>query len=153
MTDSTNDTLDHIREVRNNLLQVTNALEQRALHHDASKLLPPEKAAFDKLMELKLSDTEYGSEEYKAALRQVKPEIEHHYAENSHHPEHYPDGYIDMDLLDIIEMLADWKAATMRMRDGGDLRKSIMMNQERFGYTDEARQILLNTAFRLGWLS
>lgn len=41
------------------------------------------------------------------------------------------------------------KAATLR-HNNGDLRKSIEMNQRRFGYSDELKQILLNTAFELG---
>jgi hypothetical protein len=47
-----------------------------------------------------------------------------------------------MDLVQVIEMLADWKAATLRHADG-DLARSIEQNAERFGYGDQ---------FRFGWL-
>jgi hypothetical protein len=47
-------------------------------------------------------------------------------------------------LLDILEMLCDWKAAALRHNDG-DIRRSIEINQERFGYSDDLKQILLNT--------
>lgn len=50
-----------------------------------------------------------------------------------------------MNLLDIVEMLCDWKAAGLRTDPPGDIRRSIEINQERFGYSDELRQILLNT--------
>jgi hypothetical protein len=56
-----------------------------------------------------------------------------------------------MTLLDVIEMLADWKAATMR-HDDGDLAKSIVMNAERFGYDSAMTAMLLKTAKEMGWL-
>jgi hypothetical protein len=49
-----------------------------------------------------------------------------------------------MTLIDLCEMIADWKAATLRHNDG-DILKSIEINQSRFGYSDEVKQILLNT--------
>lgn len=63
---------------------------------------------------------------------------------NSHHPEFYENGICGMNLLDLVEMLCDWKAATLRHNDG-DIRRSIEINQKRFGYSDELKQILLNT--------
>lgn len=65
---------------------------------------------------------------------------------NRHHPEHTELGIAGMTLTDLVEMLSDWKAATQRMADGGDLMRSIAVNQERFGYSDELRAILENTA-------
>lgn len=49
-----------------------------------------------------------------------------------------------MNLVDIIEMLCDWKAATLRHADG-DIYKSIEINQKRFGYSDELKSIFINT--------
>ena len=54
-------------------------------------------------------------------------------------------GIKDMNLADIVEMICDWKAATMR-HDNGDIRKSIVINQERFDYSDDLKLIFLNTA-------
>jgi len=53
-------------------------------------------------------------------------------------------GLHGMSLLGLTEMLCDWKAATLRHNDG-DIRKSIEINQKRFGYSDELKAILLNT--------
>ena len=50
-----------------------------------------------------------------------------------------------MNLIDIIEMFCDWLAATQRHADG-DIMESIEKNQERFGYSDDIRQIFENTA-------
>lgn len=66
----------------------------------------------------------------------LKPAIEHHYQVNSHHPEHYPDGFAGMSLLDRIEMYCDWKAAVKRNKNG-DLNKSIEINAKRFNIPPE----------------
>lgn len=82
----------------------------------------------------------------------MKPALDHHYAHNRHHPEHFPDGIRGMSLLDLVEMLADWKAATERHADG-DLARSIEINQARFGYGDELKVVLRNTAKDMGWIA
>jgi len=48
-------------------------------------------------------------------------------------------------------MLADWKAATER-HDDGDLAKSLEIQRERFGISDQLVAILRNTAEHFGWL-
>lgn len=50
-----------------------------------------------------------------------------------------------MTLVDIVEMLCDWKAASLRQNDG-NLLKSIETNAQRFGYDDQLRRIFVNTA-------
>lgn len=59
-------------------------------------------------------------------------------------------GMAGMSLLDLVEMLADWKAATERHATG-DITKSIDMNAERFGYDDTLRSIFHNTVREMGW--
>jgi hypothetical protein len=54
-----------------------------------------------------------------------------------------------MSLLDILEMLLDWKAASQRHKDGC-IWCSVMVNQKRFGYGDELRSIFLNTIREMG---
>jgi hypothetical protein len=56
-----------------------------------------------------------------------------------------------MSLLDIIEMLADWKAAGERTK-GGNLQTSIEFNIKRFGIGEQLAAILMNTAKELGWI-
>lgn len=141
--DSRADTYRHIQEVQRLLFAVLTELMRRSNVHDQSKLHSPEKEVFDEFTP-KLAGSTYGSEEYKEFLAAMKPALEHHYKFNSHHPEHHEEGIRGMDLLDVLEMLVDWKAATLRHNDG-DIRKSIEINQKRFGYSDELKQILLNT--------
>lgn len=148
--DSRPDTHAHITEVRLRLLQVVKELVDRSHRHDVSKLEEPELAVFDEYTP-KLRDSTYGSDEYKRFLEGMGEGLRHHYAVNDHHPEHHENGVQDMDLAQVIEMLADWKAATLRHVDG-DLACSIEQNAERFGYGDEFKRLLRNTAFRFGWL-
>lgn len=136
-------TFEHIQFVRRFICRVIADLQQRQQIHDQSKLLPPEVDIFDKYTP-KLADCTYGSEEYKGFLAAMEPALNHHYAVNSHHPEHFANGIRGMSLLDLVEMLCDWKAATLRHKDG-DIRRSIEMNQKRFGYSDELKGIFLNS--------
>lgn len=183
MHDSTQDTQDHIDKVRDRVYQVTEALNVRAWNHDASKLEEPEKSGYDKLT-IALKEVVYGSDEYKTALAEAKPVIDHHYAANSHHPEHWPAPTSDdiialrecveycpdapikrwlsaylaelesrlngMSLLDIIEMVCDWKAASERTKQGS-IAQSLAHNKQRFGISDQLASILENTVRELGW--
>jgi len=190
--DSRPDTFEHIAAVQDLMNRMIFLLACRSEAHDQSKLVSPEVELFDEYTP-KLKGTTYGSDEYKSYLEAMKPGLEHHYAANSHHPEHYrwrcgvcerrcteaewevapqgpndsgqrycPDccrhgmlyeawlkdetdkGLHGMTLLDLVEMLCDWKAATARHADG-DIRRSIEVNQKRFGYSDELKAILYNT--------
>lgn len=149
--DSKSDTLEHIRRVNDLLIVVCTNLAQRARVHDNSKLVEPEKSTFDACT-IKLKSIPYGSDEYKAALAELKPALDHHYAANSHHPEHYANGVCGMSLFDLVEMLMDWKAATERMKDGGDIWRSLEINQGRFKIDAQLQQILENTVREMGWL-
>lgn len=89
--DSTSETQKHVDKVRGRLGEIIQNLQARSGLHDASKFQSPEKEAFDSLGPPEvLAALEYGSEEYKANLRKIKPAIKHHYAVNDHHPEHFP---------------------------------------------------------------
>jgi hypothetical protein len=148
--DSRPDTEAHIRRVQELMAEATSNLYQRAAVHDASKLRDPEKALFDEYTP-KLKTLTYGSDEYKACLAAMGPALAHHYAHNSHHPQFYPNGFDGMSLLDVLEMLADWKAAGERHADGS-LAKSLEINRERFGLSPQLHAILVNTAREMGWL-
>lgn len=63
----------------------------------------------------------------------------------------FADGINGMTLIDLLEMLADWKAATERTSHG-DLTDSLTINRERFGIAPQLMDILANTARHFGWL-
>ena len=147
--DSRIDTELHIAQVRQNMDAMIHDLTARRNVHDASKLVDPEKAGFDEWTP-KLRALTYGSDEYKAALSQMGVFLAHHYENNDHHPEHHSAGINDMNFMQIMEMLADWKAATMRHADG-DIQKSLEINVKRFGLSEQVAQLLRNTVDYLGW--
>lgn len=142
--DCTADTLKHIRRVQGLLGGVARNLMQRGEVHDDSKFGPEEKPLFDEMTPL-LKTLTYGSDEYKASLDKLGVALKHHYAVNSHHPEHFADGVAGMSLLDVVEMLCDWKAASERTKDG-DFAKSIELGIERFKIEPQLAAILRNTA-------
>ena len=192
--DSTSDTKQHIDTVRFYLGCFVEDLNLRALNHDASKLASPEKEAYD-ILTPRLAGLTYGSDEYRASLSELKPTLQHHYENNSHHPEHYlfwrcplcagifdeasapllstvvekirlcprccehgtimeaalepASGLFGFDLLDLVEMLCDWKAASLRHADG-DIQKSIEHNVGRFSLDPQIASILRNTVMRMG---
>lgn len=143
MYDSTSDTQKHIKRVANLIDKINYNLFLRSVNHDKSKLHTPEKKIFDEYTP-KLKKTTYGSEEYNRYLKEMQIALSHHYKENSHHPEHYENGIRDMNLVDIVEMLCDWKAASER-HENGSIKQSIEFNQKRFNYSDDLKQIFLNT--------
>lgn len=145
--DSRPATYDHIAQVRGLLLGAVGDLLQRAHRHDASKLVEPEKAAFDRDTE-KLRTLTYGTPEYEAAAEELGPALRHHYEANDHHPQHFENGIEGMNLLQVIEMLADWIAATRR-HDNGDIRSSIEVSAKRFGISDDLKRLLHNTVDEL----
>lgn len=141
---STNyETMKHIDMVRMFMSKLIKDLVDRMNEHDNSKLNDLEVKIFTEYTP-KLKDCKYGSEEYKEYLKQMKPALDHHYKVNSHHPEHYENGIDDMTLMDLFEMLCDWKAATLRTNDG-NIQKSIDINKKRFGINDQLVKILQNT--------
>lgn len=137
------ETWKHIYEVQKLLSKCRVDLERRSLEHDQSKLQPEEMKYFTEFTP-KLKGVVYGSTEYKQFLVDLKPALDNHYKKNSHHPEHYTDGIQGMNLLDILEMLCDWKASSMRTKDG-DIYKSLELQKERFGISDQLLLIMENT--------
>jgi len=138
------ETQKHIEMVRKYIRFMIDKIEMRGVKHDASKLESPEVELFTQFTP-KLASTTYGSDEYKSYLEGLKPALDHHYASNRHHPEHFVNGVNDMTLIDIIEMFCDWKASTHRMNDG-NLLKSIDVNTDRFHIEEQLKQIFVNTA-------
>jgi hypothetical protein len=141
------ETMRHILTVRALLMEAIRELVNRADAHDISKLGPPEVDIFTKFTPV-LAGLTYGSEEYKAALKEMEVATKNHYAHNAHHPEHHREGVLDMDLFDLLEMLLDWKAATLRHKNG-DIVKSLEINTKRFNIPEPLRKVLENTLLKL----
>lgn len=144
--DSKQDTVMHIVRVQELMADICERLALRVELHDASKLAEP---AFDAHAPQR-SRCVYGSEKYNGHLAELQAALTHHYAHNSHHPEHYRDGVNGMSLLDLLEMFCDWKAASEKHRNGS-LAHSIQINHERFQLSEQLLRVLENTRRELGW--
>lgn len=148
--DSTQDTKKHIVTVGKYIVYFQRALEERFSSHDLSKLQEPEKSMYDKYKPLiRQAEIEfgYGSKEYEGVLKKMGEALQHHFKANSHHPEYYPNGINGMNLIDIVEMLCDWKAASEQY--GTPL--NLEANRKRFKISDQLFEILQNTVKELGW--
>lgn len=143
-------TMRHIERVRNLLNVFIIELLRRGEAHDQSKLVSPEVELFTEFTP-KLAACTYGSAEYEGFRKAMGPALAHHYANNRHHPEHWKDGVNDMNLVDLVEMFCDWKAAGER-HNNGNILKSIQVNADRFSLSPQLLRILENTAESFGWV-
>ena len=139
------ETRKHRERVAQIMNVVVRQLLDRAEKHDLTKLESPEVEVLSEQTAC-LRGLTYMSDEYKEQMASLdmKPFLEHHYAKNRHHPQHFPDGVKGMSLIDLIEMIADWKAASERHNDGNIL-KSIEDNASRFDIPPALAEILINT--------
>jgi hypothetical protein len=145
------ETMRHVLTVRALLMEAVGELVRRSQEHDLSKFSAPEVDSFVKYTPL-LKGLEYGSAEYYETLAAMKPAIDNHYAHNSHHPEHFQDGILGMDLFDLLEMMIDWKAATLR-HGTGDINDSLVKNAKRHQIPEPLVRILANTIIRVEAMS
>ena len=138
LKESNKATNEHKAQVFNFMKEVCISLLKRAFVHDDSKLSDKEAPYYAKAK--KLDDITYGTPEYYAEIKRIlQPALDHHYKLNRHHPEFHENGFKDMTWMDKIEMLVDWKSACLRHKDG-DIRKSIEINQKRYGYSDKEKE-------------
>lgn len=86
----------------------------RAREHDQTKLRFDEFEGFARINKVARNHA-FGTPEYDASMEEAKKPggcIHLHFSRNAHHPE-FHDSEKDMGLLDLMEMVMDWKAASM----------------------------------------
>lgn len=137
------ETRSHQETVKQFMNKLQNLIDDRSKYHDSTKLMSPELEVFAKHTPV-LIDLEYNSDEYKQHLKEMNVALKHHYAHNRHHPEHFENGIQDMNLVDLIELVCDWKATSLRQNDGNVLTQ-MSKNKERFELSDQLYHIIKNT--------
>jgi hypothetical protein len=148
------ETRNHISRVNHFLNKFIIELLKRGEEHDQSKLSRPEVAIFAEHTPLndkskpRLSQS-YGTPEYESMKAKMQPALDHHYARNRHHPEYHEDSVEGMNLIDLIEMFCDWRAATERNEDGS-IKRSIRINTDRYNIPPALARILENSISLLG---
>ena len=144
MSKFTTDTILHKKQVSEIGQIFVDELIKRLQHHDDSKLKGDEQKLFEDVLD-KQDNVAYGTKDYEAIKEKLKPALILHYGANSHHPEHFIDGINGMNIIDLVEMLIDWSAATSRHKDD-NIHKSIDINAKKYDLPDALVNIFHNTA-------
>lgn len=138
------DIIRHTRQIQAILFRLAFKLSMRGILHDQSKFRPDELAGFVEINEVARTQS-FMSGKYKQTLNH--PALALHYNRNSHHPEHSPDGLASMTLIDLIEMVADWRAAFLVRRESGvesmEWADSLQVQRRRFNMNDEQFNLIV----------
>ncbi len=137
---SISEILCHNRMVRDFMMSAALEIINRGSFHDLSKLSIEESDLWDS-PDINLKDYEYGTIQYDNAKNCFREARLVHYKNNTHHPEHYPNGIDGMNLFDIIEMYFDWLASCEKI----GMQKSITINKRHYNMSDQLTNIFLNT--------
>jgi hypothetical protein len=138
-----NNIINHKEKVGTILAKFCAEIAYRAAVHDASKLSKTEFEACANCVD-DFSKFGYGTPEYEDLRKRLNPQIIHHNKVARHHPEHFEDGIDGMNLIDILEMLCDWRAAADRV-PGDSIKKNLPALQARFKISPQLLKILENT--------
>lgn len=140
--------LAHIAMVREYMMKSVSNLQYRLLHHDDSKLVEPERSAYEGLNEA-LEGIPFGTNWYRQKIKDHLGEaLTHHYEHNSHHPDHWDDGVEGMSLFDLIEFLCDIRAAC---DEKGKHEIDLETNAKFHNMHDSVAKILKNTIREMNW--
>lgn len=142
LEDSLIKTRRHRNIVSNLMNLLIMELHKKAETHDQSKLESPEAEIFAFYPDY-IEESNYMSEEYQSLIKHYNEAITHHFQNNSHHPEHFKNGVKDMNIIEIIEMLCNWKA---NLKDCESLDTKIKKYKKLYGLSNDLTNILLNTS-------
>lgn len=113
--------------------------------HDNSKFGPQEFPLYANAID-DFEKYPFGSEGYLKVKESIASATAHHFKYNRHHPEHHANGFDDMDLVDLMEMICDWKAATLNHPEApGDMRRSLEFAIKKYNISPQLAKILENT--------
>lgn len=140
------ETMQHKMKVQIILSALSREFLVRGRRHDSSKLKSPEKEIYSEHHE-ELRIARYGTPEYNRVMEKIKPATQHHYQENDHHPEHFKNGFFDMNLIQITEMVADWIAVASEK--GTDVIADLPTLMQAHDIPENYYMVLKNTAEKL----
>jgi hypothetical protein len=144
------DVTQHTNWVVKYITEFIHQLEKRGEQHDADKFASPIKDVYSKNFDA-LMEVPYGSEEYNriTGSSQFKAAFKQHTENNRHHTQHFKNGVDDMNLVDVVEMLCDWKAASDRSKTS--ILDGMKLNYKKYKIDGTAQKWLENTIKDLGW--
>jgi hypothetical protein len=136
---------EHRDRVAKYLIQFAQELQNRSLVHDDSKFGPEEFPIYASMFD-EFAKHPFGTPGYEAAKEAIKVAVDKHHSLNRHHPEHHVDTVRGMDLVDLLEMLCDWKAATMNHpKAPGNMIRSLDHAVKKYNISPELATVLMNT--------
>jgi len=138
------DYIRHIQWVTQGLLLMQGLLSERILTHDRSKIVDGMERNVYAAVVPEFYGKQFGTDDHKAVGAKLGPAWQHHLEHNRHHPEHFENGINGMTLIDLIEMLCDWKSAGLR-EEKDSLYRSIDMLKDRHNIGPQLEAILINT--------
>ena len=141
MSRFTEDLQKHKDLIKNILYNFSFKLKERADNHDNSKYSNEEKDVFENVDNIKREDFDSYEQYFSYTKPLIQKALDHHYANNRHHPEHFKNGVEDMNLLDILEMVADWESSASCRNTILDTDYSF----KRFNIEPQLQKIILNT--------
>jgi hypothetical protein len=144
------DAILHVSEVRENIASVNAELVRRGIAHDRTKFQALEFDAFVSTRDA-FKKANYGTPEYQACVDAVKPAVDHHHGNNRHHTSYHENGVNDMSLIDIVEMICDWKAASRRSPDKKFI-DTLDYAFDKYGIDSQLQGIIRNTLRDLAWI-
>lgn len=133
----------HKDGVKTYLEIISMLLNARALTHDNSKSSDEEYKYYKMANSVNRNDFKT----YEEYMDYIKPTLDkglkHHYENNRHHPEFFDNGIDDMNLIDIMEMIADWCISIKQ--NGKDLYEEIEYNFDKYNVSEQLKKIIINT--------
>jgi hypothetical protein len=137
------DYIEHIQWLMEGMGFVINALILRMLTHDRTKIQPPELEVYAAVVPA-FKELTFGTPEHEANGKRLGPAWQHHTQHNRHHPQHFEGGIDDMTLIDLIEMVCDWRAAALR-QGKFDVNQSLDVLRDEHRIGNQLAHILENT--------
>ena len=138
-----NKMLGHRHDVSRCLSVLVESLMDRSVCHDLDKFHPE---VVDKHCEMfenfQKNRPPYGTPEYDQVRERFAQILERHYQANRHHPEHFRNGIEGMNLVDVMEMVCDWVAATPKDQD---LFDAVGLNCSKYGIDRQLMCLIVKT--------
>ena len=136
---------NHRNRVANYMACIAQMIKLRGEEHDVSKLSPVEFPVYSRAIG-EFEKYSFGSDGYEKAKESIKQATDHHYKLNRHHIEYFSDGIDGMNLIDLIELLCDWKSATLNHPENpGDMARSLQVATEKYKISPQLARVLYNT--------
>ena len=107
----------HQRRVGRMLRVIAKELEHRQYMHDRSSYEAPERLIVARNKRLLFNRSVGKSTTLMKGATELLHAVSTHYKKNRHHPEHWSNGVWDMTLVDVIEMVCDWRSTGCNIED------------------------------------